>query len=176
MISTKANIGCGYDIIKDEGWLNLDKEYRGPAENFRVWDVTTLPDGVDPEHDFVERFDFALVNHVLCTMNEHLVHKALINIHRTLKPSGKIHVIDMDILKVFKAYQEDRMHDIPILEGSIDDRLCLAISGYGTRNSLYTPLRMIEVLVEAGFRSPRFLTESKYDTRPLESLVVEATK
>lgn len=173
----KVNIGCGYDTINEESWLNVDKESRGPAENVRIWDVTSMaPDNVAPDYDYVERFEFALVNHVLCTMNEWQAHKALINIHRSLKPGGKVQIIDMDLLKVFAAYNEDRIEDIPIEEGDIDDRLTRAISGYGTRLSLYTPRRMETVLYEAGFRFVSQLDKSEYDTRPKESLIFEAAK
>lgn len=176
MIINKANIGCGFDLINDEGWLNIDKVSRGPAENFRLWDITEAPNNPKLEHDLTERFEFILVNHVLCTMNDYSVHQALINLHRSLKPGGKMQVIDMDLLKVFKSYQEGRINDIPIEEGDIDDRLCLAISGYGTRDSLYTPNRMQAVLEEAGFRVVKELSRSEYDTREKESLVFEAIK
>lgn len=176
MIFNKLNAGCGYDLINEEGWLNVDKEMRGPAENFRGWDMTQPPDNSDPELNFVEGFDFILVNHVLCTMNDWLVHKALINLHRCLKPSGRLHVIDMDIIKVYEAYKNGVIEDIPIEEGSIDARFCFAISGYGTRDSLYTHKRMSEVLTDAGFRIIETLRSSPYDTRPKESLVLEAIK
>lgn len=161
----KANIGCGPDIKTD--WINIDVVSR---ENVYQYDILEQ----EFADDFKEQFDFVLVNHTLCTMKDSWVHEALVNIYQTMKPGGKIHVIDMDILKVFKSYQEGRIQDIPISEGSIDDRLCLAISGYGTRPSLYTPLRMSKVLVEAGFHGPVVLDDSEYDTRPNESLVVEA--
>lgn len=176
MIFNKANVGCGYDLINDEGWVNIDKEVRDVAENFRVWDITTPPDDPDPEHNFVERFDFVLVNHVLCTMNDYAVHQALMNLHRCLKPGGHLQVIDMNILKVFESYQDNRLEDIPIAEGDYDDRLCFAISGYGTRLSLFTPGRMNNVLEQAGFRHIGQIAESEYDTRPKESLIFEAIK
>lgn len=175
MIYNKANIGCGYDIKPlEEGWLNIDNHVSEIVENLRIWDITTSP--TDLEYDLTESFDFVLVNHVLCTMNDYLVHQSLINLHRCLKPGGTLQVIDMDILKVFKSYEENRLEDIPIAEGDYDDRLCLAISGYGTRDSLYTPGRMNNVLYEAGFRLVSQKDESKYDTRPKESLIFEARK
>ncbi len=110
------------------------------------------------------------------SMNHVLVYRALINLHRCLKPGGVLQIIDMDLLKVIKSYQEGRYEDIPIEEGSPDAKLCNAISGYSTRNSLYTPERLKEVLTEAGFREIRVLENSEYDTRPKESLVLEAIK
>lgn len=165
-----ANYGCGYDIRdEDQGWINFDIRHNGGT--MRVWDMTT-----DPDPAFVEHFDAGVINHVLCTMNDDLAHRVLINIHRTVKPGGKLTVIDMDLLKVFKAYQDGRFGDIPIKEGTPDDKLCFAISGYGTRDSLYTSARMCKVLKEAGFRIVEQISSSEYDTRPKESLVFEATK
>jgi SAM-dependent methyltransferase len=174
VIFNKLNAGCGYELIETEGWLNVDKEMRGPSEHFRIWDMTTPP--TELEYDLTERFDFILVNHVLCTMKPHLVHKVLINLHRCLKPGGKIQVIDMNLLKVFKAYEEERYDDIPIEDGNSDFKLCMAISGYGTRDSLFTPKRLVDELVMAGFREYEVKSESEYDTRPKESLIVEGTK
>lgn len=165
-----ANYGCGYDIRdEDQGWINFDVRHNGST--MRVWDMTQTPDSV-----WVEHFDAGVINHVLCTMNDDLAHRVLINIHRTLKPGGKLTIIDMDLLKVFNAYKEGRIEDIPIELGTLDDKLCLAISGYGTRDSLYTPRRMAKVLEEAGFRTVKQLDSSEYDTRPKESLVFEAIK
>lgn len=174
MIFNKLNAGCGYDLKEEDGWLNTDTEVRGVGENFRLWDMTEAPNTL--EYDLTERFDFILVNHVLCTMNDWKVHQALLNLHRCLKPGGTLQVIDMDLLKVFKSYEENRLEDIPITEGDFDDRLCLAISGYGTRDSLYTCGRMHNVLTEAGFRVINNIGESEFDTRPKESLVFEAIK
>lgn len=172
MISRKANIGCG-PVIK-EGWTNIDSvflDHRGNLD-FRLYDVTSD----EFANDFNEKFEFVLVNHVLCTMNDWLAHKALINIHRSLKPGGMLQVIDMDLLKVFQSYQDGRIEDLPIEVGSLDDKLCEAISGYGTRDSLYTPRRMARVLESAGFRVVKQLGESEHDTRPKESMVFEAIK
>ncbi len=176
VIFNKLNAGCGRDLINEQGWLNVDNDVVYPQENFRIWDITKAPNNPDLEYDLTEGFEFILVNHVLCTMNEWLVHQTLINLHRALKPNGRLHVVDMDLLKVFQSYQDGRKEDIPIEEGTIDARLCLAISGYGTRDSLYTHQRMCEVLQEAGFRVVESLEDSPYDTRKKESLVVEARK
>lgn len=165
-----ANYGCGYDIKdEDKGWINFDVRHNGGT--MRVWDMTQ-----DPEPIMIEHFDAGLLNHVLCTMNDDTAHRVLINIHRTLKPGARLQVIDMDILKVIKAYEENRAEDIPIAQGDIDSKLCFALSGYGTRLSLYTPKRMELVLREAGFRLIRQLDSGEFDTRPNESLVFEATK
>ena len=174
MIFNKLNAGRGYNLIDEEGWLNVDTELRGVKENFRLWDITKAPNTL--EHDLTERFDFILLNHVLCTMNYHNVHQALINIHRSLKPNGKLQVIDMDLEKAINAYSNNRPELIPIEEGSIDYKMCMHISSYGTRYSLYTVPVMQQVLKEAGFRETKKMYHSEFDSRPNESLIVEATK
>lgn len=179
-----ANFGCGPDLkASDEKrkWYNFDSvlQHRNDKadwdKEFHIWDMTESPER-QLEHDYTERFDGGVINHVLCTMNDYSAHKALINIHRMMKPGATLTVIDMDLLKVFKSYQDGRSEDIPIEEGSIDDKLCFAISGYGTRKSLYTPERMMKVLTEAGFRIIIRKEESEFDTRPKESLIFEAIK
>jgi hypothetical protein len=167
-----ANYGAGFDVKEDSEkarWYNFDTKIR---QGVIFWDMTMN----NPNDDYTEKFDGGVINHVLCTMNDYQAHLALVNIHRTLKPGATLTVIDMDLLKVFDSYQEGRIEDIPIEEGSIDDRLCCAISGYGTRKSLYTPKRMETVLIEAGFRIVKRKESSEYDTRPKESLIFEATK
>lgn len=181
-----ANFGCGpdpYESNEKEKWYNFDKKFRQfmiGDDTSQVWDLTESPDLVSTSDGgqgyYVERFDGGVINHVLCTMNDHQAHKVLANIHRSLKPGGELTVIDMDLNKVIDAYQDGRIDDIPIEEGSIDDRLCFAISGYGTRLSLYTIERMRKVLEEAGFRVSAYMPGSKYDTRPKESLVFKAIK
>lgn len=172
-----ANYGSGPDLKQDEGnkrWDNFDSVVISDGigkDNFHLWNLKDTPDNWA-----VECFDGGLINHVLCTMTDEAAHRVLINIHRTLKPGAILTVIDMDLLKVFSSYREGRSEDIPIKEGTIDDKLCFAISGYGTRKSLYTPERMRDVLTDAGFRVIWKVEHSEYDTRPKESLVFEAMK
>lgn len=163
-MNTKVNLGSGLDL--KHGWTNVDRVAYGLN---MLADLKELP----LKDNF---FEFALLNHVICTMKPEDVAKVLKEAHRILKPGGVLQVIDMDILKVFQSYKDGRSEDIPIEQGSIDDKLCLAISGYGTRLSLYTPERMFSVLTDADFRLIFRKEESEYDTRPKESLVFEAIK
>lgn len=173
MITVKRmNFGCGPDV--KEGWTNVDIVARAGVV---YWN------GIDEETRFGRRiepqlweYDFILVNHVLGGMKPEEVAMVLHRLYDTLKAGGKIQVIDMDILKVYEAYQKGHINNIPIAEGGIDDRLCFAMSGYGTRLSLYTPNRMVKVLADAGFREIVQLESSEYDTRPKESLIFQATK
>jgi hypothetical protein len=164
----KWNLGCGFDI--KEGWFNTNYFSHIPV------DGAVYLDALEEHEDMKGEFDFILVNHVLCTMKDDLALRVLRNCRAALVDGGTIQVIDMDLLKVFKSYEENRLEDLPISEGDFDDRLCLAISGYGTRNSLYTCGRMHNVLTEAGFHMVNNLGSSEFDTRPKESLVFEAIK
>ena len=174
MIFSKLNVGCGPNLVNTYGWLNIDSYYTHISDNFREWDITTPI--IELENDLTEKFDFVLVNHVLCTMNPYEVRSALMNLHSCLKPNGIIQIIDMDLVKVFKSYEEKRYHDIPIKEGNADFKLCMAISGYGTRKSLFTKKRMIDELKLVGFRETETIKSSEHDTRPNESFIIEAIK
>lgn len=165
----RMNLGCGYDI--KDGWVNTDAVYR--PEYHDIVDIWNATAGL--YWDYAD-FDFILINHVLCTMKPDDVMKVLKNCHEMLKPGGAIHIIDMDLLKVFHAYENGDSDSIPIETGDIDSKLCYAISGYGTRLSLYTDRHLQNLLIDAGFRSAVGLDISEHDTRPLESLIVEGTK
>lgn len=162
------NLGCGFDI--KEGWFNTNYFSHEPVKDCFYLDART-------EHlDMIGKLDFILVNHVLCTLAPQDADKVLRNCYLWLKDGGTLQVIDMDILKIFKSYQEERYGDIPIQDGNSDWKLCMALSGYGTRLSLYTPKRMEDAIVMSGFRTVERKRESEHDSRPLESLILEATK
>lgn len=164
----KMNLGCGFDV--KDGWFNVNHPSHEPVEGAIYLDA--LKDHIDA----FNKFDFILINHVLCTMKPDAVNTLLGNVKNWLKEGGTVEVIDMDLLKVFHAYQDQRFEDIPIEEGNADAKLCFAISGYGTRLSLFTPMRMYDVLEDAGFRLVKQLESSDNDLRPKESLVFEAVK
>lgn len=163
------NLGCA-DDVKD-GWVNTDSVYRPEFhDRVEIWNATA------GRFWNYEDFDFVLVNHVLCTMSETDLKLVLKNCYEMLKPGGKVQIIDMDITRAFYAYRNNEPDSLPIEGGNIDYKLCMHISGYGTRKSLFTEQRMQDLLVEAGFSKAVPLMESEYDTRPAESLIVEATK
>lgn len=158
----KLNIGSAQDL--KDGWINLD--------------IKPLPNVV--QHDATKPFpytqvDFILINHVLCTMNYENALEVLKNAHTALKTGGKLQVIDMDLLRAFASYNYNP-NELPIESGSDDYKLCMHISGFSTRLSLYTPRLLKEMLLNIGFRGAVILNESEHDLRPLESVIVEATK
>lgn len=169
----RINLGCGPDI--KEGWTNVDEafylfnnEYYGKVEG---WNIKFPP----PDF-YCGKYDFALLNHVLCTMKPDDAKKTLDHAYMCLKDGGKLQVIDMDLNKAFETYINDKPEDFPIEQGNIDYKLCMHISGFGTRLSLYTVQHLHDLLMEVGFKSAKMLLESEYDTRPKESLILEATK
>lgn len=166
------NLGCGPEIFENgyEGyeWRNVDSTYK--HENV---------ENIDLRYDkplVGEGYDFALVNHVLCTMRPEEVDMFLKNVHSILKQGGWIQVIDVDVMKAFGDYLMNDGDGLPIQDRDKDYNLCMHLSGYGTRLSLYTPKRMEDVLSIAGFGNIRQVLKSAFNTRPKESLVFEAQK
>ena len=169
-MSRMMNFGCGFDIR--EGWVNVDTNKELLTLNSDIWQWDAMREPPTNLRDF----DFILVNHVLCTMKPDQVNTVLKNLRLALKDGGKIEVIDMDLLKVFESYQDGRYEDIPIAEGEPDEKLCFAISGYGTRLSLFTVNSLKDILGDAGFFGAIDVDKSEFDTRPKESLIVGAFK
>lgn len=165
------NLGCGPIIYEDgymgyEKWRNVDAVYDHPAvEKLDLRYRTPLVG---------EGYDLALVNHVLCTMRPEEVTMFLKNAYQVLRPGGSIVVIDVDLLKAFGDYMMNDGKNLPVQEQDKDFNLCMHLSGYGTRLSLYTPQRMKDALSIAGFHDAREI-ESPFNTRPAESLVIGAT-
>lgn len=167
------NLGCGPEIFDNgyqgyEQWRNVDSVYKHPqVENVDLRYQKPLVG---------EGYDFALVNHVLCTMRPEEVKMFLDNAYDILRPGGVIQVIDVDIMKAFGDYMMNDGKNLPVQEQDKDYNLCMHLSGFGTRLSLYTVQRMKDVLSIAGFNQIREVENSPYNTRPLESLVIQATK
>lgn len=163
------NLGCGPDIL--EGFVNVDNHV---AKGIEYWDMI---ENVVPGN-WENHFDFILVNHVLCTMDYNSVRIALKKIEKMLKDDGRVQIIDVDLRKAIEDWDKNEARNIPIDDGDDvpDWKLCMHLSGYSTRKSLYTPPVMMKFLSQAGFHSMFNLPYSKYDTRPTESLVIEATK
>lgn len=161
----RLNVGCGPDLKKD--WINID--HKAQKTNFDFVCQNILEPFRTPPADFI------LINHVLCTMNYQNALEVLVNAHIALRTGGKLQVIDMDLLKAFDSYNFNP-NELPIKSGSDDYKLCMHISGFSTRLSLYTPRLLKELLLITGFREVVVLGNSEHDLRPLESMIVEATK
>lgn len=167
------NLGCGPEVFDNgyagyEQWRNVDSVYKHPqVENVDMRYQKPLAG---------EGYDFVLVNHVLCTMRPEEVAMFLNNAYDILRPGGSILVIDVDIMKAFADYMMNDGNGLPVQEQDKDYNLCMHLSGFGTRLSLYTTQRMKDVLSIAGFKQMHEVDNSPYNTRPTESLVIGATK
>lgn len=164
----KMNLGCGYDL--KDGWFNTNHAAHQKVEG--AW----ILDARDEDPAMNGKFDFILVNHVLCTMPYNDVRKVLANIHNWLQPEGKVQIIDMDLGKAAQAWVDKNQDAIPVNERNLDWNFCMHVAGYSTRPSLFTASVMRDLLVEAGFNKFVIRDDSEYDTRPLESFTIEATK
>lgn len=164
----QMNLGCGLDI--KEGWTNVD---RIVGEGIESWNIVQAV----PEK-WLEQFDFILINHVLCTIPYSQIVLVLEKVKSMLKPGGRVQIIDMDVRKAIDDYTNNEGKNLPIQEGTKDWNLCMHLSGYSTRPSLFTPHVLYQFLKSAGFEAETIWNakESEYDLRPLESLVVEADK
>jgi hypothetical protein len=95
-----------------------------------------------------------------------------------LTSGGKIQVIDMDMKKAIDDWQINNSRNLPIELGTSDWKFCMHVSGYSTRLSLFTYIVLWRLLGEAGFdfHETKQLDSSEYDSRPLESLIVETIR
>lgn len=159
------NLGCGPDI--KEGWDNVDVDRQDPK--VMTWDAR-YPLPIEP------RYDFVLINHMLCTMSPVDVARVLDNVYSIMVDGSIIEVIDLNLWSAIDAYQRADPRAIPASGQTIDEQLCNHISGFGTRKSLYTPKLMTELLERHGFRDVRVMSISRHDLRPGESLILRAKK
>lgn len=164
------NLGCGPEVFENgyQGyeWRNVDSTYEHPAvEKVDLrYTKPLIGDG----------YDLVLVNHVLCTMKPQEVDMFLKNAKELLRPGGSIIVIDVDIMKAFADYFINDGDGLPVQEQDKDFNLCMHLSGFGTRLSLYTEQRMKDVLSIAGFQDMRPI-DTPFNTRSKESLAIGAT-
>lgn len=161
----RINIGCGLNDIK-EGWVNADIIQ---ADGVELWNILWRSPDI-----WIEQFDEALINHTLCLFSYDEVVSALKNVKDCLKKGGVLEVIDIDLLKAYECYEKEDFDGFPGYTGSIDERICKHLVGYG-RKSIFTSRFMMELLQEAGYINTE-IAQSANDLRPKQSFVVKATK
>ena len=164
---TKWNLGCGFDI--KEGWFNTNHASHKPVEGAWYLDALVF------HADMLNKFDYVLINHTLCVLSYEEAETVLGYVYRYLKDGGTVEVIDMNPLKSFRSYERGEIQSFPGFDGSIDNRFCKHLIGYG-RKSLYTPDLVCELLEKHGFKKAKDYYNSEHDLRPKESLVVRAVK
>lgn len=167
---TRANIGCG--SVKPDGWWNVDT---------KQWDIRLEP---RPAHH--DRYESAVMNHVLNHLDHHELPPALSNVGMILLPGGTLRVMVPDFLAAVDAYQQSDERWFPQDErtGKIDAKLCTYITWFGTQKSVFTARYLQALLIQAGYRdvttcrfkqtcsNDRHITD--LDDREHESIFMEA--
>jgi len=162
----KMNLGCGFDI--KEGWINVDIVDMPGVE---YWDMRT-----EPRQEWIDKFEYILINHTLCLLTYDDVTISLSNVRKCLSATGTLEIIDMDTLKAFKNHQDGINAAFPGFKGPIDSRLCKHLVGHG-RQSLWTSYSLYVELFNLGFSNIKeHYLNSEHDLRPIESFIVKANK
>ena len=174
----RANVGSGVDPV--EGWDCFDVLGGGRGQ-VPQWDVRTRLRG------HAGHYDYAVAHHVLTALDHHELPGALANIRNILRPGGVLRVSVPDLHGGFVALDGDDVSWFPQdhqIEG-INARFCTWVTWFGTHRSVFTGRYLEDLLIDAKFtvRFARYrethtdhLEIVELDSRPTESLFVEATK
>jgi ubiquinone/menaquinone biosynthesis C-methylase UbiE len=107
-----------------------------------------------------------------------LEHVVLPEIRRVMAPGGLLRVVDVDIIKAYRAWQlgDESWYPMPA-EDTLDGKLCRYLTWHSTRRTLFTGPYMTRLLE----RSDRFTGVVPYsagecplDQRPSESFFLTA--
>lgn len=168
----KLSFGCG--SVQKEGWYNLDQEDFG--QQF-IGSSDLFPD---------EHFDI-IVAHCSLQMNEwHSINNALKDLHRIIKTGGVLRISLPDMLRGFRAYQENDLDWFPNSGIDVDEKLSGWVNWFSTSKTLLTPNELARRLFGAGFikvmkmpfwksvLGPNEITE--LDSRENECFIIESIK
>jgi predicted SAM-dependent methyltransferase len=177
--SRRLQFGCG--AFPAPGWINTNLD-PGPGVDL----VGDIRNGLPLSANSIQ---YIASMHALCELPYLDVVPALRELHRVLEPGGVLRLGLPDLDRAIAAYRSgDRAYfTIPDDETpSIDGKLVVQMTWYGTNRMMFTVRLAQELLERAGFRDVRRAafreTTSRYpeivelDNRPKESFFVEALK
>lgn len=174
----RLNWGCGSHAVR--GWINADR-VDGPEVDLACDIRTALP----IESDTV---DYAVSVHALQELAYEEVVPALIEVARVLKPGGVLRLVLPDLDKGIRAYvlRKPGYFRVETDVTSPGGRFITHMLWYGHSRMLFTSDFVEELLREAHFvnvshcwyreTASLFPEITELDSRPLESLYIEATK
>lgn len=171
----RLNWGCGSVVAA--GWENSDVEDHGQQHVGDVLDGLPYPD---------DHFDYVVANHSLQCLEHPQVGAALGELRRVTRPGGRCRVLVPDVVRAFRALENDDEDHFPNRRGSVDRRFSMYLTWCSENRSAFTPEHLRELMEEAGWRR---VTPQEFgatddadrecaalDSRPGESVIVEAIK
>lgn len=175
----RLNLGCG--PIQPEEWVNLDPDPKWNALYPKRLDECEFPS---------DSFDLVVANHVLMMIPFPDLLATVAEVRRVLVPGGVFRIIEPDLIGAFEAFLAGNADHFPIpdeLAASVDAKLCVYLTQAGATRSVFTFGFFVELCTTVGFRSvvevepgtstlPEHYEPTALDSRPLESIFVEARK
>lgn len=173
--------GCG--PVRADGWLGSDLLDYGQAH---VGDISGATGGL-PWADAA--FDIVVTHHALQMIPYSDLLPVLTELRRVLRVGGVLRVSVPDLERAWRAYEQgDGGHFLidDRIERSVDGKLCSYLSQCGSTRSVFTGAWLCELVRRAGFTdawlvkfgetATRHAESVDLDTRPAESLFVEAIR
>lgn len=170
--------GPAIAISTDEvRWWNSDIVDHGQEH------VGSILDGLPCLNGF---FDGIVANHSLQALTVHEVPTALAEMHRVLRPGGRLRVLVPDVVQAFYEaceYQNEQWAGFVAISEpwSLDRKLAHYLTWGGQNSSTFTHTSLDEMLTEAGFtgtvrEGDPWPWLASLDSRVGESIIMEAAK
>lgn len=174
----RLNFGSGYQF--PDNWTNLDKLPYGQEYVTDILAGLPFTDG---------HFSYIVAHHVLQMFMYQDLKTVFDELYRVASPRGVIRISVPDIIKAFHAYEAGNAKALVIpdeVEHSLDAKFSAYLTWYGTNPTAFTFPYLRELLLRAGWAKVLLVeagvTASVYegivdlDSRPDESIYVEAFK
>ncbi len=160
-----------YPGMKTDETYPVVQDHLGPIQYELPW-----PDGF---------FDYVVTHHGLMMLPEQDLVPALVELRRVTKPGGWLRVSVPDIEGAVSARWRGQRSWFPLEAESIDEAYCRYVTQNGATRSIFTRLRLHDLLLIAGWdfirsahpfesSGPDGITDM--DSRPNESIFMEAVK